>query len=190
MKDDPFATLLGLDQQLYRDQKPKETTKQRDNETTLTRDSAGTGEPTQQPANQDALRRDSGSTLDRDGDQSLPLPNEPARQSASGLSRLHTVEATRTPAAALTGHHLDRLVERHSHDIFHDQVRWMNRLKLELEEQLSVKITSNGMVQVAVDLLRRDHEANGDDSNLMRALVFGKPLRIPGAKKPERGAVE
>lgn len=74
-----------------------------------------------------------------------------------------------------------RSVERHSHDIFQDQVRWMNRLKLDLEERHGVKVTGNAMVQLALDIFLNDFERNGDESNLIRVLVNGETWR------PENG---
>jgi hypothetical protein len=66
-----------------------------------------------------------------------------------------------------------RTIERHSHDIFRDQVRWMNRLKLDLEERRGARVTGNAMVQLAVDLFRDDYERQGEESNLIRVLVRG-----------------
>ncbi len=65
----------------------------------------------------------------------------------------------------------ERRVERHSHDIFIDQVRWMNRLKLELGEEFGVKLTGNALVQLALDMLRRDFDAHGERSELFRTLI-------------------
>ena len=65
----------------------------------------------------------------------------------------------------------ERRVERHSHDIFIDQVRWMNRLKLELGEEFGVKLTGNALVQLAIDMLRRDFDAHGERSELFRTLI-------------------
>ena len=77
--------------------------------------------------------------------------------------------------SAPTGHRPNvRIDERHSHDIFHDQVRWMNRVKLDVEESYGARITSNAIVQLALDLFISDYEANGNDSALIRTLVLGK----------------
>ena len=69
------------------------------------------------------------------------------------------------------------MLERHSHDIYQDQVRWLNRTKLDLEERYGVKVTGNAMVQLSLDRLRRDFEANGETSDLFRVLVLNEPLR-------------
>jgi hypothetical protein len=82
-----------------------------------------------------------------------------------------------------TGHRPSvRVDERHSHDIFHDQVRWMNRVKLDVEETYGAKVTSNAMVQLALDLFIHDYELNGDESALIRTLV----LKQPGTERGER----
>src|SRR5207249_162720 len=103
-------------------------------------------------------------------DPSLPRVYEPPRERSS--------VRVRTPASVRRGQHaLPRAIERHSHDVFQDQVRWMNRLKLDLEELHGVKVTGNEMVQLALDLLRDDFERNEEQSNLIRVLVRGKPWR-------------
>lgn len=75
------------------------------------------------------------------------------------------------PAAPTLAVRDGRRAERHSHDIFLDQVRWMNRLKLELDERFGAKVTSNALVQAAIDMLRHDFERNGERSELFRTLV-------------------
>jgi hypothetical protein len=69
--------------------------------------------------------------------------------------------------------------ERHSHDIFHDQVRWLNRAKLEIEERYGRRVTGNALVQIALDLLRMDYEMNKGRSNVVRVLVRGESLKTP-----------
>ena len=76
---------------------------------------------------------------------------------------------------ATPGRELPRRVGRHSHDIFQDQIRWLNRLKLELGERYDVPVTGNAMVQLAVDLLREDYVRKGNQSRLIRVLIDGQP---------------
>ncbi|MGE0229250.1 MAG: hypothetical protein AB7I38_14695 [Dehalococcoidia bacterium] len=78
---------------------------------------------------------------------------------------------------------MSRLLERHSHDIYQDQVRWLNRTKLDFEETYGVKVTGNAMVQLALDRLRRDFEAQGEASDLFRVLVLDEPLRSDGEEE-------
>lgn len=146
MKDDPFSQLAGLDQRLFQEERTKRTTKQRDNETT----SAHTQERDNVVSDKHSIERSSAPSKER--------VNEP----------------TRTPASSPSGQTI-RFVERHSHDIFQDQVRWINRVKLDIEEAHGQRITGNQLVQLAVDLLRRDYELNGDKSRLIRALVLRRP---------------
>ena len=119
--------------------------------------------------------------------EAKPPTNAGRSRETSAGTELRPLEVMRTRASALAGQRLDRIIDRHSHDIFRDQVRWMNRLKLELEEESGIKLTSNGIVQVALDLLIRDHELNGEASNLIQVMVYGKPLRVSRVRQPEKG---
>lgn len=65
----------------------------------------------------------------------------------------------------------ERIVEHRPYDFFQDQVRWLNRKKVEFEEQHGKRIAATAMVQLAVDMLIADFEANGEDSQLVRVLV-------------------
>ncbi len=168
MKDDPYA---GLDQQLFRESpKPAPTTKQPNNETTSQRDNAA------------AMPRANEATHERSGHPSKEPAHAPANArapvAASPRRRERVSEATRTRASASRGHvQAARLVERHSHDVFVDQVRWLNRRKLEIEEAYDLKVTINAMVALALDLLIDDYEAHDERSALMRVLVFGEERR-------------
>jgi hypothetical protein len=65
----------------------------------------------------------------------------------------------------------ERVVEHRPYDFFQDQVRWLNRKKVEFEEQHGKRVAATAMVQLAVDLLIADFEANAEDSQLVRVLV-------------------
>jgi hypothetical protein len=56
-------------------------------------------------------------------------------------------------------------------------VRWLNQLKLDIEVEYGQRVNGNDIVQLAVDLLRDEYEALGEQSNLISVLVFGKPRR-------------
>lgn len=99
-----------------------------------------------------------------------------------GRANPHTVERTgvgesaesrRAPASDVGNGASTRRLSRYAHDLYIDQVRWMNRLKLELEEGYGVKVTGNAVVQLALDMLREDFVRNGEASVLIRALVHG-----------------
>jgi len=64
-----------------------------------------------------------------------------------------------------------RLVEHRPYDFFQDQIRWLNRRKVELEERYGKRVTANAMVQLAVDLLIADYELDPEDSQVVRVLV-------------------
>jgi hypothetical protein len=78
----------------------------------------------------------------------------------------------------------ERLVERHSHDIFRDQVLWINRLKLEIEEQYGRRVTSNSIVRLAIDRLRADFEVDGGET--ITALLIQEPYE-PDRARGQRG---
>lgn len=134
-----------------------ETTKQRDNETTLSRGHETTLPPTSEPTSVSSNER------------------LPQRMSSPSKRRTSAAAPGRTPVS--------RLLERHSHDIYQDQVRWLNRTKLDFEETYGVKVTGNAMVQLALDRLRRDFEAQGEASDLFRVLVLDEPLRSDGEEE-------
>jgi hypothetical protein len=145
---DPFSDIklssgVGLDQRLF--QKGDEgTTKQRDNVTTEQRDNQPGSEQ-----NNETTKRRSGAAASR---------------------RLR--ERTRRPTLAVRiVSASERIDERHSHDIFRDQVRWMNRTKLEIEETYGKRITSNAIVKLALDLLIDDFERHGESSKLISSLT-------------------
>ncbi len=168
MKDDPFAQLGGLDQQLYTDPN-NQTTRQRNNAATPPRDNESAKEPTK------------GSASAPSEERPKERPSAPPKPPLFALSTQRLLEAKRTRASARTGHlNVVRAVERHSHDIYVDQIRWMNRLKLDVQETYGAKITSNEMVQLAIDLFRADFERNGEASQFMRVLVMGEEPDVEG----------
>jgi len=155
VKKDPFAGLSGLDQQLFQ----QSTTKQQNNQTTLP------------PTNE--------STTNRSNQRSLSRANEPPDQRSIEATSQRSNEATRPRAAPLRGQEFNRMSERHSHDIFHDQVRWLNRAKVEIDERYGRRVTVNGLVQLALDVLRKDYELNKARSNIVRVLVRGETVNVP-----------
>jgi hypothetical protein len=148
---DPFSDIklsqeVGLDQRLFQ-QGDDGTTKHRTNATTEQRD------------NQQARTQD----------------NELRRRRSNAAANRHAREQTRRPAPTVgIVSASERIDERHSHDIFRDQVRWMNRTKLDMEETYGKRITSNAIVKLALDLLIDDFERHGESSNLIRSLIRGE----------------
>ncbi len=90
-------------------------------------------------------------------------------------------EPPKTRVFSMRGRAADGVV-RHSHDLYRDQILWLNRLKLDLEVEYGQKVNGNDLVQLAVDLLRDDYEVLGEGSNLVSVLVFGQPRRRPRAR--------
>jgi len=68
-------------------------------------------------------------------------------------------------------HRAKRIVEHRPYDFYQDQVRWLNRKKLELQEQYGKLVPATAMVQLAVDLIIADFEINGDHSQLVSVLI-------------------
>lgn len=156
MKDDPFSQLGGLDQQLFQEETPSKRRKQRNNERTLVREN----EPTSETTSVDT--------------------SEHVKQPAPTRSNERRNEPMRTRVSAPTGPLTEpRPLERHSHDIFRDQGRWLNRVKVDIEERYGRRVTGNQIVQLAIEQLRDDYETNGDDSTLIRQLAREEPARTP-----------
>ena len=164
---DPFSDIklseeVGLDQRLFQ-QEDEGTTKQRANVTT------------EQRENQEAKRRGRETTKERPDAAASRRVREPTRRP--------------TPTVKIVGAS-ERIDERHSHDIFRDQVRWMNRTKLDIEETCGRRITSNAIVKLALDLLIDDFEQHGENSKLIRSLIREErtPARTyASAVETERG---
>ena len=72
---------------------------------------------------------------------------------------------------------LSREKARHSHDIYADQIRWMNRVKLEVEERYGRRLTTNAIVQMGVDMLRNEYERLGPRSTVVH-LAEKRPGRL------------
>ncbi len=69
----------------------------------------------------------------------------------------------------------ERPTERRPYDFFRDQVLWLNRTKLEIQERYGLRVTANAMVQLALDLLIEDYKRRKEGSKLMTKLVFNQP---------------
>ena len=143
-------------------------------------------------------------------DQRLFAPHSPATQvrqeKTGGEGRQKTVAPKerpdgrsdvrnfRAPSGGTKGRTLsrsfepteERPTERRPYDFYADQVRWLNKMKVVVEERYRRKITANAMVQMALDLLIQDYRAKGKQSQLIRALVFGEPV----PEHPEQGKEE
>jgi hypothetical protein len=121
------------------------------------------------------------------------LPKEQANEGA-GISRrerdgvrgpedakVASGERSKTRVFSRQGRAGDGVV-RHSHDLYRDQILWINRLKLDIEVEHGIRVNGNDLVQLAIDMLRDDFEALREQSNLISVLVFGRPRRRPRAR--------
>jgi len=79
---------------------------------------------------------------------------------------------------------------RRPYDFFEGQVQWLNRKRLEIEEQYGVRVPANAMVQLAVDLLIEDFERRGEKSQLIGTLVLRKQPVIGHGTSNAREAAE
>ncbi len=109
-------------------------------------------------------------------------PSAQTRKAAHAAGRAGAMPASQIRSS---DRRATRPVERYSHDLFKDQVRWINRLKLDIEEQEGVRITGNAIVQLALDLLRDDFDVHSSESALVRVLVRGHDWRDVRPSSPE-----
>jgi len=78
----------------------------------------------------------------------------------------------------------ERLTERRPYDFFRDQILWLNKTKVEIQEKYGRKVTANAMVQLALDLFIQDHKRRKERSKLITNLVSnqGREERPSGGK--------
>jgi len=78
----------------------------------------------------------------------------------------------------------ERLTERRPYDFFRDQILWLNKTKVEIQEKYGRKVTANAMVQLALDLFIKDHKRRKERSKLITNLVSnqGREERPSGGK--------
>jgi hypothetical protein len=174
MKKDPYSGLAGLDQRLFLDNSNKGTRK------------LGNKEATTEAGTEPSLQTPKETTTSPDKAAIQRASNEGERQATPLTSKQRTPEARRTPVSPLRGQKVQPcIVGRHTYDIFQDQVRWMNRLKLDIEEAYNERVTVNGLVTLALDLLREDYELNGEGSNIIRVLVRGRVSNLKASPTGE-----
>jgi len=84
----------------------------------------------------------------------------------------------------------ERLTERHPYDFYKDQVLWLNKVKVEIQEKYGRKVTASAIVQLALDLFIRDYRKRGERSSLITDLVLnqlamGRPDQSSGEPPAE-----
>jgi hypothetical protein len=67
----------------------------------------------------------------------------------------------------------ERLIRR-SYDFHEDQVLWLNRTKVEIEEQYNRRITASGVVRLALDLMIAEYKRRQERSKLVTKLVLNQ----------------
>ena len=65
----------------------------------------------------------------------------------------------------------ERLTDRRPYDFYRDQVLWLNKTKVEIQEKYGQRVTANAMVQLAVDWLIHDYRRRKERSKLVMKLV-------------------
>lgn len=163
MRDDPFARLGGLDQQLF-GARPAVSS------------APAAGQPPSPQGPRDG-------TTDRSKDRAIARSWErSSERSIEPGNEALTDRSSEGPS--------ERSIERHSYDYYHDQVQWLNRMKVQIEERYRRKITSNQMVQLALDLFMADYRRRGQDSALVRRLVRREPVEKGADDCPKDRRVE
>ena len=66
----------------------------------------------------------------------------------------------------------ERLTERRPYDFYRDQLLWLRKTKVEIEERYGSRVTANAMVQLALDLLIKDYKRRKERSKLVTKLVL------------------
>jgi len=79
-----------------------------------------------------------------------------------------------------------RATERNSYDFYKDQILWLNKIKVEIQEKYGRRVTANTIVQLALDLLIQDYRKRGERSSLITNLV----LKQPATERPDPGSSE
>ena len=84
----------------------------------------------------------------------------------------------------------ERTTDRRPYDFFRDQLLWLNRTKVEIQEEYGRRVTANAMVQLALDLFIEDYKRRKERSKLITHLVsdqraMGRPNR--GTEDPPVG---
>jgi len=69
----------------------------------------------------------------------------------------------------------ERPTDRRPYDFYRDQILWLNRTKVEIQEKYGRRVSANAMVQFAVDLLMRDYKRRKERSKLVTKLVINEP---------------
>ncbi len=192
-RDDPFAGVklseeVGLDQRLFEAPPvPPVLEPEPPNERTSVRKDEGTPEPpdsrTSEPK---SVPRDIGRKEGQSRPSQVRKMEGPGGRPKDRQSENRDVRSSRRPAELPQWPgQKQRLIDHRPYDFFQDQIRWLNRKKLELEEEYGKRVPATAMVQLAVDLLIAEHELNGQDSQLIRVLIKEERPFVPKSGSPD-----
>jgi hypothetical protein len=160
MRDDPFAKLSGLDQKLF--SAPSKTTNK----------GSASASKKRKKERPDVLSKERTSVGKKDQTSQRPVqrtnegPEVETKKLTSGGRNEGTFQRPAQPTR-------ERLTRR-PYDFFQDQVLWLNRTKVEIQEQYDRRITANAMVQLALDLLIADYQRRKERSKLVIKLVLNQ----------------
>ena len=106
------------------------------------------------------------STSQRSVRRAKERPDGGSKKPTAGRRNQRTFRPPAQPAR-------ERLTRR-PYDFFQDQVLWLNRTKVEIQELYDRRITANAMVQLAMDLLIADYNRRKERSKLVTKLVLNQ----------------
>jgi hypothetical protein len=103
-------------------------------------------------------------------------PGEPKLERPDGRTKGRTSVATKKATSQRpTQRTKERLTDRRPYDFFRDQILWLNKTKVEIQEKYGRRVTANAMVQLAVDWLMQDYKRRKERSKLVTKLVSNQP---------------
>ena len=153
MRNDPYAKLSGLDQKLF------SATPQAGKIAVVY---ASRREKEKRPDVRSKERTDVGKK-----ERKLQRTNVRSKERSSVRKKEGTFQRPVQPTK-------ERLTERRPYDFFRDQVLWLNKTKVEIQERYDRRITANAMVQLALDLLIADYKRRKERSELVTKLVLNQ----------------
>ena len=114
--------------------------------------------------------------------------SEPTSGGKKGTSNEAPLEQ---PSERPSGRTKERLTARRPYDFFRDQVLWLNKTKVEIQERYGRRVTATAMVQLALDLFIQDYKTKKERSKLVSHLVadqgtMGPPIRS-SSESPSEG---
>jgi hypothetical protein len=160
MRDDPYAKLSGLDQKLFA--ATSKTAKKGESATSRKRKK----ERPDVRSERQAPVGTKDSTSQRPAQRTTERPEVETKKSTSGGKNEGTFQR---PA-----HQTRERLTRRPYDFYRDQVLWLNRTKVEIQERYDRRVTANAMVQLALDLLMADYKRRNERSKLVTKLVLNQ----------------